>query len=492
MKKLTILLSFLLSLTAFAQAEKKDTPVKDHLQNHFKLYGFIRNYFIYDSRESKSGTSDLFYYLPLDKKMNEDGSLDLNQHSSFRFVALTSRAGLDVTGYQIGNVHFGAKFEADFYAGLSSVNKDSYPNVSKFFPGNTSISGTAQMRLRQAYATVTWKELPLCGEQKASVGLKVGQAWHPMAADMPQVFDLEVGAPFGPFSRTPQVTMDASLGKNWIISASAIWQMQYQSAGPVGSSAIYMKYGMTPEIYAGVTFKSKGFLARAGVDVVSIKPRVYGTKSVSDPTDSNPSATRSVTVKVSDRKTSLLYYLYAQYSYKTFQVKAKTTYGEGGEHMNLMSGYAKVGENSDGSWNYASLRNSSSWLSMSVGKKWQGVLFVGYMKNLGLAKPAKAERLLASTTKTSNTLDVYFCGNGFSNLNQMYRINPQLIYNIGKLNLGIEYQWTSVQYGDYSVEKVKDGENTITNKYLNASGLATDNLHWVGNHRVSLMLKYNF
>ena len=157
MKKLTILLSFLLSLTAFAQAEKKDTPVKDHLQNHFKLYGFIRNYFIYDSRESKSGTSDLFYYLPLDKKMNEDGSLDLNQHSSFRFVALTSRAGLDVTGYQIGNVHFGAKFEADFYAGLSSVNKDSYPNVSKFFPGNTSISGTAQMRLRQAYATVTWK-----------------------------------------------------------------------------------------------------------------------------------------------------------------------------------------------------------------------------------------------------------------------------------------------------------------------------------------------
>ena len=492
MKKLTILLSFLLSLTAFAQAEKKDTPVKDHLQNHFKLYGFIRNYFIYDSRESKSGTSDLFYYLPLDKKMNEDGSLDLNQHSSFRFVALTSRAGLDVTGYQIGNVHFGAKFETDFYAGLSSVNKDSYPNVSKFFPGNTSISGTAQMRLRQAYATVTWKELPLCGEQKASVGLKVGQAWHPMAADMPQVFDLEVGAPFGPFSRTPQVTMDASLGKNWIISASAIWQMQYQSAGPVGSSAIYMKYGMTPEIYAGVTFKSKGFLARAGVDVVSIKPRVYGTKSVSDPTDSNPSATRSVTVKVSDRKTSLLYYLYAQYSYKTFQVKAKTTHGEGGEHMNLMSGYAKVGECEDGSWEYASLRNSSSWLSMSVGKKWQGVLFVGYMKNLGLAKAVPSERLLASTTDSSTTLDVYFCGNGFSNMNQMYRINPQLIYNIGKLNLGIEYQWTSIQYGDYSVEKVKVDNKTITNKYLNPSALATDNLHWVGNHRVSLMLKYNF
>ena len=486
-----IFLAFSASATNNAEQKESKSEVKQHLQNHFKLYGFIRNFFVFDSRDSKAGTGDLFYYLPLDNNwntsdVNNPAREDLNASPNFRFLALTSRVGMDVSGYYYKNVHFGAKVEADFYSGLGKVS------TNNGLSGNTNISGTAQMRLRQAYATVTWKDLPMNGEQKAEVGLKIGQGWHPMAADMPHVFSLEAGAPFGPFSRTPQVTMDASLGKNWIISASAIWQMQYQSAGPVGSSAIYMKYGMTPEIYAGVTFKSKGFLARAGVDVVSIKPRVYGTKTVSAPTDSDPSATKLVTVKVSDRKTSLLYYLYAQYSYKIFLIKAKTTYGEGGEHMNLMSGYAKVGENSDGSWNYASLRNSSSWLSMSVGKKWQGVLFVGYMKNLGLAKPAKAERLLASTTKTSNTLDVYFCGNGFSNLNQMYRINPQLIYNIGKLNLGIEYQWTSVQYGDYSVEKVKDGENTITNKYLNASGLATDNLHWVGNHRVSLMLKYNF
>ena len=503
MKKLTILLSLLLSVSAFAQTEKKsETPVKDHLQNHFKMYGFIRNYFIYDSRESKSGTSDLFYYLPLDQKMNEDGSLDLNQHSSFRFVALTSRVGLDVSGYQIGNVHFGAKFEADFYAGLSSVNKDTYPNVTKFFPGNTSISGTAQMRLRQAYATITWKDLPLSSEQKASVGLKVGQAWHPMAADMPQVFDLEVGAPFGPFSRTPQVTMDADLGKNWTLSASAIWQMQYQSAGPVGSSAIYMKYGMTPEIYAGVTFKSKGFLARAGVDMVSIKPRVYGTKSVAAPTEDNPQATKSVTVRVSDRKTSLLYYLYAQYSYQTFLVKAKTTYGEGGEHMNLMSGYAKVGEKEDGSWEYASLCNSSTWLAMSVGKKYQGVLFLGYMKNLGLAKDL-GRPLISSTNADNEAPEVYFCSNGFSNINQMYRINPQFIYNIGKLNVGIEYQWTAVQYGDYkSIKRLggddylqpiknKEGKDVV-DKCLNGKGLAVDNLHWVGNHRVNLMVKFNF
>ena len=495
MKRILLsILSIATAITAFAAetASQKETPAKDHLQNHFKLYGFIRNYFVYDSRESVSGTADLFYYLPKDVQLANKGTeyeIDKNATGSFRFLALTSRLGVDVSGYQMGNVHFGAKIEGDFYAGLSNSSNS---NATVYFPGNSKISGTAQARLRQAYATVTWKDLAMCGEQKASVGLKIGQAWHPMGADMPHLFDLEVGAPFGPFSRTPQVTMDASLGNNWVLSASAIWQMQYQSAGPVGSSAIYMKYGKTPEVYLGLTYKYKGFLARAGADLVSIKPRVFGTRVVPTPTEEKPSATTSYTVRVSDRKTSLLYYLYAQYSYKTFSIKAKTTYGEGGEHMNLMSGYAKVGENEDGSWAYASLRNSSSWLSMSVGKKWQGVLFVGYVKNLGLAKPAQESVLLASSTDSSATLDVYFCGNGFSNLNQMYRINPQLIYNIGKLNVGLEYQWTAVQYGSYGAAERKVGDKTYTDKFVNSYGLAGSNLHWVGNHRVNLMVKYNF
>jgi hypothetical protein len=396
-----------------------------------------------------SGTGDLFYYLPKDVALNDAGE-DINATSSFRALALTSRLGVDVSGYSIGNVHFGAKIEGDFYSGLSN---SSNANAGKFFPGNTKISGTAAARLRQAYATITWKELGK--EQKNSVGLKLGQAWHPMAADMPHLFSLEAGAPFGPFSRTPQVTMDANLGEHWILSAAAIWQMQYQSSGPVGASALYMKYGKTPEMYAALAYKSKGFLMRAGVDVLSITPRLFNAEGL----------------KVNERKTSVLGYVYAQYSYKKFGIKAKTTFGQGGEHMNLMSGYAKVGENSDGSWNYASLRNSSSWLSLSYGKKWQGVLYLGYIKNLGLAKEASAPLAKA---------DVYFCGNGFSNINQMYRINPQLIYNIGKLNVGLEYQWTAVQYGEY-----EDGK-------LDAHGLAQKNLHWVGNNRLNLMVKYNF
>ena len=442
----TALLSLCAVNSAASEPEQKAEP-----KNNFKLYGFVRNYFIYDSRESMSGTADLFYYLPKDVSMKDD--IDIHDESSFRFVALTSRLGVDVTGYNIGNVHFGAKIEGDFYAGLSNSTNS---NATVYFPGNSKISGTAQARLRQAYATVTWKELGK--EGKNSVALKMGQAWHPMAADFPHVFSLEVGAPFGPFSRTPLVQMDANLGKNWIVSAAAIWQMQYQSSGPIGGSALYMKYGKTPEMYAALAFKSNGFLIRGGVDVLSIKPRVFGQVD-------------GKTVRVKDRKTSVLGYVYTQYSYKKFAVKAKTTFGQGGEHMNLMSGYAKVDEKPDGSWSYASLRNTSSWLSLIYGKKWQAVLMLGYMKNLGLAEAASAPIAKA---------DVYFCSNGFSNINQIYRINPQVIYNIGKLNVGLEYQWTRVQYGEYN-----DGK-------LNEYGLADQHLHWVGNHRVNMMVKYNF
>ena len=455
------LLSFCALNVSAADKEQKTEP-----KNNFKLYGFIRNYFIYDSRESVSGTGDLFYYLPKDVKLNEAGE-DINDMSSFRFLALTSRLGVDVSGYQVGNAVFGAKIEGDFYAGLSN-SSDS--NASLYFPSNTKTAGTATARLRQAYATVTWKGL---GEEgKSSLALKAGQAWHPMAADHPHIFSLEAGAPFGPFSRTPQVTMDANVGEHLVLSASALWQMQYQSSGPIGSSTMYMKYGKTPEVYAAVAYKTKGFLLRAGIDVLSITPRLFCTKEVPAPTKLDPDATKFINDhKVSERKTSVLGYIYTQYTNKKFALKAKTTYGQGGEHMNLMSGYAKVGVKEDGSWEYASLRNSSSWLSLIYGKKWQGVLFLGYVKNLGLAEAASGP--LAKS-------DVYFCSNGFSNINQMYRINPQLIYNIGKLNLGLEYQWTAVQYGD---SKYKE---------LNSFGLVDQKLHWVGNHRLNMMVKYNF
>ena len=409
MSKRFIVAAFLLAAALGANAQ----------ETQFKWYGFIRNYAVADSRESVYGTEDFFYYLPKDR--NIVGGQDLNAQRTFAFAAITSRLGLDVSGYQVEGWKVGAKLEADFYAGVSGV------------------TGTALFRLRQAYLTLG----------KNAVSFKIGQAWHPMAADMPHVFALNTGAPFGPFSRTPQAAMDLKLSNDVTLTAAAIWQMQYTSAGPNGASADYIKYAGTPEVYFGLSYKANGVTARAGVDVLSIKPRHL-----------NDAGTK----KVSDRITTVSPFLYAEYTKGLFSVKAKTIFAQAGEHMNLNGGYGVSAVNTDGSWEYAPTRNSSSWISFSYGKKAQVVLFGGYVRNFGTAKDLVGP--------------LYFSKNSFSNMNRMFRVTPEFIYNLGKVAFGLEYELTGVQYGAFAASDKR--------------GLATEDLHWICNNRIQLMVKYTF
>ena len=439
------------ALEGDAKAAKKEA-VKSHLKQHFKPYGFIRNYFTFDSRESISGTGDLYNYQPKDEAWNQTEAEaaasglpreDLNAHSTFRFLSLTTRVGLDIVGYKWRNTEFGGKIEADFYAGLST--KVSHP-----------VSGVAQFRLRQAYMTLGWDSLRMNDKDYARVDLLLGQAWHPMAADFSDVISLASGAPFGPFNRSPQVKMDARLGKYFTLTGSLLWQMQYCSLGPspTGAStqaADFIMYSKTPEAYLGLSVHTNGFLLRAGADVLSIKPRQIGTVNVGGNT---------ISVSVKDRITTASPFLYVQYKKDEFSIKAKTIFSEAGEHMNLNSGYGVKAKNPDGSWEYTPLRASSSWLSIVYGgkigaqedkhpQKLQGILFAGYIENLRA-----------------------------NNMNRMWRLSPTLLYTVGKFQLGLEYEITSVQYGQAGTSDLY--------------GLAKANLHWVTNHRVQLMTKYNF
>ena len=465
---------------ASADEVRTSTPggaVKEHLQNHYKFYGFVRNYMTYDSRESVAGTGDLFFYLPKDRNLNTDTGEDLNQKNSFRFLAITSRVGVDVSGYQLGRTAIGAKIEADFYAGLSGV------------------TGTATLRLRQAYLTLGWKDLPLSGGKRANVGLKIGQAWHPMAADLCPVFTLESGTPFGPFSRTPQLTVDAALGDHFVLTASALWQMQYTSTGPDGASANYMKYGCTPEAYLGATLKFGGWLARVGVDVLSIKPRTTGSGGFYETPDGAAEPVwKSTTVKVSDRITTASPFVYMQYVKGKLALKAKTIYAQAGEHFNIQGGYGITkkfeGEGEDGHYEYTPTRSSSSWFTVSYGKKWMPMLMLGYYQNFGTA----ADLYSATGDGMVSETDFYFSKNSFKNLNRLYRICPALICNFGKLSLGLDYEFSGAQFG--TPKEVKstgaDGKTTITKYYYNSRGLAKDGLHWVHSHRVQCMVKFTF
>ncbi|MDO4844933.1 MAG: hypothetical protein Q4A02_09765, partial [Bacteroidales bacterium] len=247
------------------------------------------------------------------------------------------------------------------------------------------------------------------------------------------------------------------------LTGSAIWQMQYNSAGPNGASANYIKYSCTPEIYLGLNYKNDNLLLRAGVDMLSIKPR-----------------NNNGTVKVTDRITTVTPFVFAHYKNGLFSAKVKTIFAEAGEHFNLNGGYGISGVKDDKvSYEYTPTRNSSTWVSLMYGKKTQWILFGGYVKNFGTK-----DDLLGAKNGYAPAANLYFSKNSFSNMNQMWRLTPTVIRNIGKFAIGLEYELTSVQYGEY---KTIDGV-----KCIGANGLAEDNLHWITNNRVQALVKFTF
>ena len=420
MKKIFVAIAFAaLSLSALAQESKPSV----------EIHGFIRNFYAFDSRKMIGLTEDFFTYVPYDKQLaaNED---DINGYPNFRFAALTSRLWVEVKGYEVEGWKVGARVEGDFYNGL----------------GTDKVTGTANFRLRQAFVTLAKKDWTF----------KAGQSWHPMAADMPDVFSLNTGAPFGPFSRTPLTQVDYKLTDEISLTGAALWQMQYCSNGPEGKSASYIKYGNTPEIYLGANYKADGLTVRLGINMLSIKPVYYDALGYR-----------------TDRITTFTPFFYTQYAKDLFSVKFKTVFAEAGDHLNLNGGYGVKKVLDDGNMEYTPTRNSSSWVSLCYGKKVQAILFAGYVKNFGTK-----EALAANAAGKPEGF--WFSGNSFDNMNQMARVTPTFIYNLGKVALGLEYEMTTVQYGDKA-----QGINLAT-------GLYDKGLHWVTNHRVQGLVKFTF
>lgn len=407
-----------------ANAAEKTVKKGDNFWSHLKPFGFIRTYFAFDSRESLAGTEELFYFIPKDRNLNPDGE-DLNAVPGFRFAALTSRLGLDILNVEAGGYKFGGRFEMDFFAGLN---------------GST---GVAQLRLRQAFVTV----------EKGPRKWKIGQAWHPFAADLPDIFSLDTGMPFGPFSRTPQVNFEWNYTGWGSITAAILWQMQYTSTGPEGAVANYIKYSCTPECYLGFNFKTEKSLFRIGGDVLSIKPRRYaGTKLVKD------------------RLTTFNAFAYAQTKADKWTFKGKLTYSNDGSHMNLFGGYGVNFINADGSWNYTATHTLSGWFTaMARLGNWQPEILLGYVENIGSMKgilhdPGTGDLLYWEKANTPS-----------SKAARAFRIQPELIYNIGKFQVGIEYMLTAVEYG-------------TPDDYMHA----VNDLHWIMNHRVQALVKFSF
>lgn len=414
MKKKYLLLAALVGMSAGAMAQKKGFS--------YKFYGQVRADLFYNTRTNSETVDGLFYMYPLDKLPDADGN-DLNDQGNGNLYALYSRVGVDVAGPMLGKARTSAKVEVDF--------RGSGTSYSLF-------------RLRHAYFNLDW----------GTSALLVGQTWHPLYGDVaPEILNLNMGAPFQPFSRAPQVRYRVTR-KHFQLTASAIWQSQYLSVGPASDKAgetstsksqNFIKNSCVPEFYVGMDYRRPELIAGAGVHVSSIRPR---TKSV----------VGSDTYKVDERVTGVSAEAHLKYTHERFLLSAKSVLGTNLTQTSTVGGYGITSvDPRTGEQTYTPLRTSATWLNVAYGKTWRPALFFGYLKNLG------------ASTEVSDVL-----GTG-TNLDQLLNATAELTYNRGNWKLGAEYSLCNAWYGDEFSAKAK--------------ALSS---HTVMNHRVVMTAIYQF
>lgn len=396
-------------------------PAVAQKKKKFELdfYGFVRVDGFYNSRKNVESIEGIFSLYPMGPSYDADGK-DLNAVPDAGIFAISTRLGLDVKGPDFLKAKTSAKVEADF-AGYTAKTPKGFGNV----------------RLRQAFVRFDWTKSALI----------VGQTWHPMWSVFPEMINLSTGAPFQPFNRSPQVQYNFTLDNVRFIGA-ALYQMQFASSGPDGKLKEYQKNNVLPELYGGVEYKYKEWTVGGGAEFKRIRPRTEAT--VGDKT-----------YKVSEYNSSASFNVYGRFKKGDWAVAAKTVYGQNLSDMCMLGGYGVTSISSEnGEAKYVNFNNSTSWLNIVWGKKYQVGTFLGYSKNLGTNKP-----LL-------NSKDVYGSG---TNIDQLCSGSLYFAANISNFRMGVEYSYTNAGYGKNDLEtgKVKD----ITN---------------VGNNRVAATVIYNF
>ena len=378
MKKVLWFMAALLA-AAGAQAQGKGFS--------FRFYGQVRADLFYNSRANEETVDGLFYMYPKDVEPDADGR-DLNATPNGSFYVLYTRLGVDFTGSAVGKARTSAKIEADF---RGSGTDYSLP------------------RIRQAYVQLDW----------AGSSLLVGQTWHPLYGDVaPQVMNLSTGAPFQPFSRAPMARYRYS-AKGVQATVAAVWQSQYLSAGPAGKSRDYLKHSCVPEVYAGVDYRRGGWLAGAGVEVLSLVPRTQ-------------SEVEGRTYKVDERVTSVSCEAHVKYTGGGWMAAAKTLLANNLTQTSMLGGYGVTAIDArTGQREYAPLRHSSTWVNVVYGSRWRPGIFAGYMKNLGTGKALASGELYGTGT----------------DVDQLATGGVELTYNLPHWKVGAEYTYSAAWYG---------------------------------------------
>ena len=404
MQRFTLISIFLLAFAIKSQAQE----IKDFT---YKIYGLARTDYFFNSRQNEETVEGIFLMFPKDHAYDPLGH-DMNAHAESSRYNLHTRLGVDLTGPEIWGAKTSAKIEFDFR-------------------GSGSTFGV--IRLRHAYAKLDW------GNNE----WLLGQTWHPLYGTVaPELMNLNMGAPFQPFNRAPQIQYSYA-PKNLLFRASILWQTQYLSVGPKGKSRDYIHNSNIPEMFVGLDYQDATWTAGAGLHFSSLVPRLSSSVI-------NPNNGMQESYKVSERINGLSGEVHFKYKDKKLMVAGKSVLSSNLTQCSTLGGYGSTSINNEtDEREYAPLRISHSWLNVMYGTKWRGGVFLGYLKNLGASK------------------EVFnLCGTG-TDVDQLTNASVELTYNIPHWKIGAEYSLTTAWYGTNDDKgKVHDTHDVSNNRFV--------------------------
>jgi len=379
----TCLLLIINHFTAFSQDIK---PAVNPDKPTLTWSGFVKAEAMYDTRQIVEAREGYLLLYPKNVYLDKNGE-DINAHGSFNQYAMTARLTVKATGPDIWGAKTLALIEGDF-TGASNLEINSF-------------------RLRHAYLKLKWSH----------TSITAGQYWHPLNIPemIPNVLSLNTGAPFHPFSRQPQVRIDASKGKiNAVLAITS--QRDYMNSGPAGTSSVYLRNSAIPNLHAQVQYVGSHLFAGAGFDYKHIHPRLV--------TDSLYATNAAVNC--------ISYTAFVMAKTKPLVVKMQWIYGQGLNDHLLMGGYGITHiDPLTNQHEYSPLNYLSGWINLqTTGKTWQGSLFAGYTKGIG--------------SHDAITGAVYARD---ADIAYVYRLAPMLSYINGKLLLATEFEITTAAYG---------------------------------------------
>ena len=380
-------------------------------------YGFVAAQSFTDTHKSASAADGFLYLYPIDRKLDVNDN-DQNSIVSGSEFGTMARIGFVLTGPEI----FGAASRAK--AEIECSGHDQASN---------------HVLYRHAFMALDWND---------GSSLLLGQTWHPMNDLFPSTVSIAIGSPFNALNRSPQLRGSGFLdaGKKLNLTIACIFQALNTSVGPdpedptentTIKSNKFQRNSTQPNIYLGLDWNLGDLKLGAGAEYQRIVPFV-------DTDDNNEKYYLN----------SFSGMLQAQYAKDKLSVKGKVLLGQNMSHLGICSGY---GLTTDADRKYSNLTALSSWAQVQYGTDLKWGLFGGYMKNLGAA---------------DDLAKIYAVGGG--KIDSMWRVAPNVQYTVGNLNLGLEFELTSVAYG------------TIESK-----GTVTDT-HDVFNFRTLLSAMYSF